>query len=97
MGDGVRGSLWQLALGFLVFALWKARRLGRPVAEPQPVELAASELTVAVGNLLQRCLTTTEPRCAELEVAVESLNSLLSAEEELVSTPATQACQHASG
>jgi uncharacterized protein YqhQ len=53
--------------------------------------------SIAVGNLLQRYLTTTEPRRAELEVAVESLNSLLSAEEELVSTPATQARQHASG
>jgi len=36
--------------------------------------------SIAVGNLLQRYLTTTEPRRAELEVAVESLNQLLEAE-----------------
>ena len=38
--------------------------------------------SIAVGNLLQRYLTTTEPRRAELEVAVEGLNKLLQAEEE---------------
>jgi uncharacterized protein YqhQ len=50
--------------------------------------------SIAVGNLLQRYFTTTEPRRAELEVAVESLNNLLRAEEEraaggeLATTPA---------
>jgi hypothetical protein len=50
--------------------------------------------SIAVGNFLQRYFTTTEPRRAELEVAVESLKSLLQAEEEraggikLVRTPA---------
>jgi hypothetical protein len=38
--------------------------------------------SIAVGNLLQRYLTTTEPRRAQLEVAVEGLNKLLQAEEE---------------
>ena len=37
--------------------------------------------SMLVGNLLQRYLTTTEPRRAELEVAVESLNQLLKAEQ----------------
>src|SRR5919107_551467 len=37
--------------------------------------------SIAVGNFLQRYFTTTEPRRAELEVAVESLNRLLQAEE----------------
>ena len=37
--------------------------------------------SMVVGNLLQRYLTTTEPRRAELEVAVESLNQLLKAEQ----------------
>jgi hypothetical protein len=50
----VRLALWQLAVAFVVLALWRARRLGRPVAEPQPVQLPGSELVVAVGNLLQR-------------------------------------------
>src|SRR5215216_5330588 len=38
--------------------------------------------SIAVGNFLQRYLTTTEPRRYQLEVAVESLNRLLQAEEE---------------
>ena len=38
----------------LLLALWRARRLGRPVAEPVPVELAGSELTAAVGDLMAR-------------------------------------------
>ncbi len=38
--------------------------------------------SIVVGNFLQRYFTTTEPRRAELEVAVESLKSLLQAEEE---------------
>lgn len=50
--------------------------------------------SIVVGNFLQRYFTTTEPRRAELEVAVESLKSLIRAEEEkkggesLVTVPA---------
>jgi hypothetical protein len=44
----------ELLIAFLVVCLWRARRLGRPVLEPQPVELAGSELVAAVGNLLQQ-------------------------------------------
>jgi uncharacterized membrane protein len=36
--------------------------------------------SIAVGNFFQRHFTTTEPRRAELEVAVESMNRLLAAE-----------------
>ncbi len=54
VGDNVKAALWQLGLAFVVYALWRARRLGRPVAERQPVELEASELVVAVGRLLQQ-------------------------------------------
>ena len=54
VGDGVKQGLVQLGLAFLLYALWRGRRLGRPVREDQPVELAASELVVAVGNLLQQ-------------------------------------------
>jgi Domain of unknown function (DUF4350) len=50
----VRLALWQLAVAFGLLALWRARRLGRPVAEPQPVQIPGAELVVAVGNLLQR-------------------------------------------
>jgi hypothetical protein len=50
----VKDGIWQLLIAFAVFALWRARRLGRPVLEPQPVQIAGSELVVAVGNLLQQ-------------------------------------------
>ncbi len=36
--------------------------------------------SIAIGNLFQKYLTTTEPRRAELEVSVESMNRLLEAE-----------------
>lgn len=51
---GIKQGLWQLAIAFLFVALWKGRRITRPVREPQPVQLAGSELVVAVGNLLQQ-------------------------------------------
>jgi hypothetical protein len=54
VSPGVKGALLQLGVAFLLYALWRARRLGAPVPEPQPVPLAASELVVAVGNLLQQ-------------------------------------------
>ena len=50
----VKDGLWQLLIALAVFALWRARRLGRPVVEPQPVQIAGSELVLAVGNLLQQ-------------------------------------------
>ncbi len=50
----VRLALVQLALAFVVVVAWRSRRLGRPVVESQPVELAGSELVVAVGHLMQR-------------------------------------------
>jgi hypothetical protein len=48
----VRAALAQLLVAFLVVVLWRARRLGAPVEEPQPVAVEASELTRAVGRLL---------------------------------------------
>jgi len=54
VSPGVKRALLQLGLAFLVYALWRGRRLGRPVAEPQPVAVAGSELVSAVGGLLQR-------------------------------------------
>ncbi len=50
----VKLAVLQLVVAFGVLVLWRSRRLGRPVLEPQPVPLAGSELVVAVGELLQR-------------------------------------------
>jgi hypothetical protein len=54
VSDNVRAALWQLLIGFLVLVAWRARRLGAPLVEEQPVRLAGSELTTAVGALLAR-------------------------------------------
>lgn len=62
----VKAALWQLGIAFAVLALWRARRLGRPVVEDQPVQIDASELVVAVGGLLQR--SGSRSRAAELMV-----------------------------
>jgi hypothetical protein len=51
--DRVIEALVQLLAAFLVFALWRSRRLGRPVEEVLPVALPGSELTLAFGNLMQ--------------------------------------------
>jgi hypothetical protein len=54
VSDGVKAALVQLALAFAVYAVFRARRLGRPVPEPLPVPIAGSELTAAVGELMQQ-------------------------------------------
>jgi len=56
--DGVRFGLIQLALGVVLLALWRARRLGRVVAEPLPVEIRASEAVEGRGRLLRRARAT---------------------------------------
>ena len=43
--------------------------------------LGKTRLSIVLGNFMQKYLTTTEPGRKELEVAVESLNELLRAEE----------------
>lgn len=54
VSDQVRRFAVQLAVAFALYAGWRAIRLGRPVAEPQPVEIAGSELVGAAGRLLER-------------------------------------------
>ena len=51
---GVKRALVQLGIAFVLYALWRAIRLGRPVVEHQPVALAGSELVSATGRLLSR-------------------------------------------
>jgi hypothetical protein len=50
----VKLALVQLVAAFGLYVWWRARRLGRPVAERRPVDIAGSELVVAVGDLLRR-------------------------------------------
>ena len=52
VAPGIKLALAQLAIAFVVYALWRTIRLGRPVPEPQPVEIDSSEFVSAVGNLL---------------------------------------------
>lgn len=50
----VRAGAWQLAVAALLAALWRARRLGRLVAEPLPVVVRASETTEGRARLYRR-------------------------------------------
>lgn len=52
--DRVWLALAQLLLAFGVVVVWRSRRLGAPVREPQAVQIAGSELVTAVGHLLQQ-------------------------------------------
>jgi hypothetical protein len=61
---GVRQAILQLLVAFGVFALARGRRLGRPIAESQPSQIAGSELVSAVGDLMQR--TRSPARAAAL-------------------------------
>jgi hypothetical protein len=54
IGAPIKLALVQLLVAFVLLVLWRARRLGKPVIESQPVQLAGSELVVAVGNLMAR-------------------------------------------
>jgi hypothetical protein len=54
LSTGARLAIFQFLVAFLVYAWYRARRLGKPVLEPQPVEIAGSELVIAVGQLLQQ-------------------------------------------
>jgi hypothetical protein len=70
---GVKRGLLQLAVAFVLYALWRAIRLGRPVAEDQPVEVASSELVAAIGRLLGR---TRAPGAAAETLRAELRRSL---------------------
>lgn len=50
----VQLALLQLVVVAGLFLWWRSVRLGRPVEEALPVEIAGSELVVAVGDLLRR-------------------------------------------
>jgi hypothetical protein len=52
LGPRVAQAIVQAGIALLVYVLWRGRRLGRAVVEPQPVRVAGSELVAAVGRLL---------------------------------------------
>ena len=54
LDPGLVRAMVQLGVAFLFFAVWRAIRLGKPVEEPQPVQVEGSELVAAVGRLLQQ-------------------------------------------
>jgi hypothetical protein len=56
--DRVFQAILQLGVAFLVYALWRSRRVGRPVIEPQAVAIAGSQFVRAVGGLQQRSRAT---------------------------------------
>ena len=76
-GPRVREALVQLLIAFGVLAWWRGRRLGDPVPEHQPVDVDASELVGAVGNLLARTASVdaaaTELRAATRRTLAERL------------------------
>lgn len=50
----VKLALVQGAVALVLYLWWRGRRLGRPVVEPLPVHIAASELVDAIGDLHRR-------------------------------------------
>ena len=58
IADRVFQAILQIGIAFLVYAVWRSRRIGRPVTEPQPVAIAGSQFVRAVGGLQQRSHST---------------------------------------
>jgi hypothetical protein len=61
MSSQFRDGLWMVLSAAVVFLLWNARRLGRPVDEDPLVRIPASQLVVATGDLLE---LADQPRAA---------------------------------
>jgi len=57
VGTALPFLLLQGLVAIVLLGLAQGRRLGRPVAEPQPVQIAGSELVRAMGDLLQQAGT----------------------------------------
>lgn len=60
VGAALPFLVWQALAAVVVLGLAQGRRLGRPVAEPQPVQIAGSELVRAMGDLLQQAGSPTD-------------------------------------
>ncbi|HUW01247.1 MAG TPA: DUF4350 domain-containing protein [Acidimicrobiales bacterium] len=76
VAPGIKLALVQLAIAFVVYALWRTIRLGRPVAEPQPIEIDSSEFVSAVGNLLAE---RRDPQLSAQTIAAASTRSFAAA------------------
>ena len=55
--SSVKWGIALASLGFLLYALGRVPRHGRPVREPQLVEIAGSELVLATGHMLEQSRT----------------------------------------
>ena len=58
IADRVFQAILQLGVAFVLYALWRSRRVGKPVTERQPVAIAGSQFVRAVGGLQQRSRAT---------------------------------------
>jgi hypothetical protein len=56
-----KDGLWLLFVAAVLYAMWRARRLGRPVEEEPLVRIPASQLVAATGDLLE---LAEQPRAA---------------------------------
>ena len=54
LGKRTSQSIWELVIAFVVWALFRGRRLGKVVPEELPVEVPSSDLVLAVGEMLGR-------------------------------------------
>ena len=73
LNPGVAVALWQLVIAFVVYAVVRARRLGAPIAEPLPTQIAGSELTEAVGRMLRQ---TRDPQRAAVVLRADLVAQL---------------------
>jgi hypothetical protein len=60
----VKLALAQAAVALVLWLWWRGSRLGRPVSERLPVRIAASELVLAVGDLMRRRRSAARAACA---------------------------------
>jgi len=54
LSQRLKWALGMLAVAFGALVWWRGRRFGRPITESGPVQLAGSEIVVAVGDLMAR-------------------------------------------
>jgi hypothetical protein len=73
----VVAALVQLVIALIVLALWRARRLGKPVAEPLPVVVRAAETVEGRARLMQAARSRGTAAAALRSAAVRRLTTTL--------------------